>query len=377
MTSHDAITFGIRYIGDICGLLHFEEVFLTFLPLSHIAAQSIDIFVPLFYGITVYFAQPDVLKGTLAKTLKEVRPTYIWGVPRVWEKIQEGILKETKNLAGIKLALYEWARRVMTDNVVSNFHGSRSYSYSYKIAKYLIIDKILIKLGFDRCRNFFSGAAPITKETLDFFIGLGIPLCEAYGLSESTGPHNIGTTYCNRVGSIGPSRAFYQSKIFNPEEDGAGELVVCGRHVFMGYLNNEEKTREILDDDGWLHTGDLGKIEDEFVYITGRLKELIITAGGENIPPVPIEDNIKAELPDLISNCMLVGDKKKYLVILVTLKSKINLDTMEPLDELTDICSTFLKSIGSNATTVSEIVNSKDSAVYKAIENGILRVFRG
>jgi len=99
---------------------------------------------------------------------------------------------------------------------------------------------------------------------------------------------------------------------------------------------------------------------------------LIITAGGENIPPVPIEDNIKAELPDLISNCMLVGDKKKYLVILVTLKSKINLDTMEPMDELTDICINYLKSIGCNATSVSEIVNNKDTAVYKAIENGKL-----
>lgn len=99
---------------------------------------------------------------------------------------------------------------------------------------------------------------------------------------------------------------------------------------------------------------------------------MIITAGGENIPPVQIEDNIKAELPDLISNCMLVGDKKKYLVILVTLKSKINLDTMEPMDELTDICINYLKSIGCNATSVSEIVNNKDTAVYKAIENGKL-----
>jgi long-chain-fatty-acid--CoA ligase ACSBG len=149
MTSQDAITFGIRYIGEICGLRMFDEVFLTFLPLSHIAAQSIDIFVPLFYGITVYFAQPDALKGSLPKTLKEVRPTYIWGVPRVWEKIQEGIIKETKNLAGIKWALFEWAKRVMTDNIVANFHGQRTYSYSYKIAKYLIIDKILIKLDQD------------------------------------------------------------------------------------------------------------------------------------------------------------------------------------------------------------------------------------
>ena len=117
------------------------------------------------------------------------------------------------------------------------------------------------------------------------------------------------------------------NKFFCLDGNGSGELCVKGRHVFMGYLNSQENTNESIDNEGWLHTGDLAKIDaDGFLYITGRLKEIVITAGGENIAPVPIEDTIKAELPMLISNCMLIGDKRKYLSILVTLKVSFNLE---------------------------------------------------
>ena len=371
MISHDCITYLSRYIGlKICQFKPFNEKFISYLPLSHIAAQIIDIYTPIIVGVTVYFAQPDALKGTLNKTMQEVRPTYFFGVPRVWEKMQESITKETRNLTGIKQDLFEWSRRVATENINNNFNGSKKSTLSYKIAKALVLKGVLEKLGLDQCRHFFSGAAPITKETLDFFISLGIPLCEAYGMSESTGPHNVGTPYSNRVTSIGVVRNMNKSKLFNKDQDGSGELGIYGRHVFMGYLNDQTKTDDTLDGEGWLHSGDLAKIDEGFIYITGRLKELIITAGGENIPPVPIEDNIKAELSDVISNCMLIGDKRKYLVVLVTLKSKIDLDTMEPLDELADSCIEWLRRNGSSSTKVSQIINSKDPVVYKAIDNG-------
>lgn len=166
-----------------------------------------------------------------------------------------------------------------------------------------------------------SAAAPITKETLDYFLSIGFPLVECYGMSETTGPHAVGTPWSNRVTSVGVIDQYNRSKIVNKDEEDSGELCIFGRHVFMGYLNNPEKTKEAFGDNDWLHTGDIAKIDaDGYLYITGRLKELIITAGGENIPPVPIEDKIKAELPRIISNCMLVGDKKKFLVVLVTLK---------------------------------------------------------
>ena len=190
-------------------------------------------------------------------------------------------------------------------------------------------------------------------------------------MSETTGPHSVGLSWANRVTSVGPIDQFNRSKIVNKGDDDSGELCIYGRHVFMGYLNSREKTEETFDSDGWLHTGDIAKIDsDGYLYITGRLKELIITAGGENIAPVPIEDRVKSELSDIVSNCMLVGDKKKYLVMLVTLKSKVNSDSQVPLDELTHGCIQALKAVGSNSTKVSEIVDNKDSAVYKKIETG-------
>ncbi len=207
------------------------------------------------------------------------------------------------------------------EHLTHSFLGESKSAISYRIAKFLILNKIHKQLGLDQCQSIHSGAAPITRDTLDFFISIGIPLTEVYGMSETTGPHCTGTIRANRLTSVGAIDQFNRSKIFNKDNEGSGELCVFGRHVFMGYLNNEEKTQETFDTDGWLHTGDIAKIDsDGYLYITGRLKEILITAGGENVAPIPIEDRIKSELSQIVSNCMLVGDKKKYLVVLVTLK---------------------------------------------------------
>jgi long-chain-fatty-acid--CoA ligase ACSBG len=153
-----------------------------------------------------------------------------------------------------------------------------------------------------------------------------------------------------------------------------GELLVYGRHVFMGYLNDPAKTAACFHSSGYLHTGDTIRVdENDYLFISGRIKELIITAGGENIAPVPIEDNLKIELPQLISNCMVVGDKRKYLTVLVTLKTIVDLDTMLPSDELTSECIEYLKSIGSTSTRLSQIIknnNADNKCVYEQIEQG-------
>ena len=124
MISHDNITYVVRYLGgELVNLKRFRESFVSYLPLSHIAAQAIDLFAPLYHGITIYFAQPDALKGSLNKTMKEVRPTYFFGVPRVWEKFQENIEKVTKNLTGAKLNIYLWARKVSREHIMAKFSG--------------------------------------------------------------------------------------------------------------------------------------------------------------------------------------------------------------------------------------------------------------
>jgi long-chain-fatty-acid--CoA ligase ACSBG len=322
MISHDNVVYLVRYLSrDLVGLRTFNERIVSYLPLSHIAAQCVDMYMSLILGLTVFFAQPDALKGSLVNTLKDVRPTFFFGVPRVWEKMQENIEKVASGLTGVKLSLLNWARKCGSEHVQAGFKGhGGGFTPAYSLAKMLVLGNIHKQLGLDQCHTAISGAAPITRETLEFFISLGIPLTETFGMSESTGPHIVGTSKSNRMCSVGPIAQFNRSKLINKDAEEAGELCVYGRHVYMGYLNDEAKTRETFDSEGWLKTGDIAKITDNYMFITGRLKEIIITAGGENIPPVPIENNLKAELPNLVSNSILIGDKRKYLVILITLK---------------------------------------------------------
>ena len=179
MISHDSIAYITRYIlRDVAKLELFKERVVSFLPLSHIAGQQLDIHSAIGLGSTVYFAQPDALKGSLLKTIKEVRPTFIFGVPRIWEKMQDGVQKKIDSLSGIKLKLFEWARSAATAHMNYCFNGGNPNSYfnvSYNLAWYLVLNKIHQELGLDQCRNVFSGAAPIMKETLEFFVSLGIP----------------------------------------------------------------------------------------------------------------------------------------------------------------------------------------------------------
>jgi long-chain-fatty-acid--CoA ligase ACSBG len=234
-------------------------------------------------------------------------------------------------------------------------------------------DKIKQLLGLGECHALFSGAAPIKRSTLNFFLQFNIQILEVFGMSESAGPHTVGFSYHNLIGSVGYCRSeFNRTKIINPDADGNGEVCMYGRHVFMGYLNSEKKTEETIDSDGWLLTGDIGKVDQyDFLYITGRLKELLITAGGENISPVPIEEAIIAHQPDLISNCMVVGDQKSYLTVLVALKSKLDSNTTASLDELSDEAVSWLKRNGSFNTKVSEIQANGDQVVNNGIQSAI------
>ncbi|KAG8594021.1 hypothetical protein GDO81_001033 [Engystomops pustulosus] len=374
MLSHDNITWTATAAGRTVRLREAteqQEIVVSYLPLSHIAAQMIDIWLTMKYGGTTYFAQPDALKGSLANTLKEVRPTAFMGVPRVWEKMQEKMKAVGAKSSTIKRKVASWAKGVGLETNLKRMNGASPQPMKYQVAKKLVFKKVRKALGLDRCTKCYTGAAPITKDTLEFFLSLNIPVYELYGMSESSGPHTISLPDAFRITSCGKVISGCKTKIYQPDGDGSGEILFWGRHVFMGYLNMEEKTKESIDEDGWLHSGDIGKHDDKgFLYITGRIKELIITAGGENIPPVPIEDAIKEQIP-IISNVMVIGDKRKFLSMLLTLKCNVNLDTGEPEDELTTEAIEFCQKIGSKANKVSEIVGHKDKLVYAAIQEGV------
>lgn len=371
MLSHDNYTWMGTQIASVGRMQVGNEVLVSYLPLSHVAAQLMDLYVPLMYGISVYFAQPDALKGSLKTTLNEVRPTVFFGVPRVWEKMQEALQALGKNTRGLKKKIGAWAKGIGLKGNQSLMNGG-STPFGWTIANALVFKKVRHGLGLDRCRICLTGAAPIMKDTVDYMMSLNLPLCEVYGMSESTGPHTAAVPWQYRVPSVGKETTGCITVIQNEDSEGNGEICMKGRHVMMGYLNEEQKTKDALDEDGLLHSGDQGrKDKDGFLYITGRLKELIITAGGENVAPVPIEDAVKEQLPG-ISNCMLIGDKRKFLSMLLTMKVEVDENT-SPTDNLSGPALDWCKSVGSQATKVSDILDGKDAAVLKAIQEGIDR----
>ncbi|XP_005347432.2 long-chain-fatty-acid--CoA ligase ACSBG1 isoform X2 [Microtus ochrogaster] len=376
MLSQDNITWTARFgsqAGDIQPAEVQQEVVVSYLPLSHIAAQIYDLWTGIQWGAQVCFADPDALKGSLVNTLREVEPTSHMGVPRVWEKIMEGIQEVAAQSGFIRRKMLLWAMSVTLEQNLT-CPSDDLKPFTSRLADYLVLAKVRQALGFAKCQKNFYGAAPMTAETQRFFLGLNIRLYAGYGLSESTGPHFMSSPYNYRLYSSGKLIPGCRVKLVNQDANGIGEICLWGRTIFMGYLNMEDKTCEAIDSEGWLHTGDMGRLDsDGFLYITGRLKELIITAGGENVPPVPIEEAVKTELP-IISSAMLIGDQRKFLSMLLTLKCTLDPETSEPTDNLTEQAVEFCQRVGSKASTVSEIVGQRDEAVYQAIQEGIQRV---
>ncbi|XP_041283635.1 long-chain-fatty-acid--CoA ligase ACSBG1 isoform X3 [Onychostruthus taczanowskii] len=351
-----------------------QESIVSYLPLSHIAAQIYDLWTGIKWGEQVYFAEPDALKGSLINTLKEVQPTSHMGVPRVWEKIMEKLKDVSAQSGFIKKKILSWAMSLSLERNLNGSNSSDLKQLCTRLADYLVLAKIRSALGLSSCQKHFSGAAPLNTETLYFFLGLNITLYEAYGMSETTGPHCLSGPYIYRQHSCGKPAPGCRVKLVDKDTEGNGEICFWGRTVFMGYLNMEDRTKEAFDEEGWLHSGDLGKLDkDGFLYVTGRIKDLIITAGGENVPPIPIEDAVKKELP-IVSNAMVIGDKKKFLSMFLTLKSVLDPDTSDPTDILTEQARDFCQRSGSKATKVSEIVAARDQATYRAIQEGIDRV---
>uniref|UniRef100_A0A665X032 long-chain-fatty-acid--CoA ligase n=1 Tax=Echeneis naucrates TaxID=173247 RepID=A0A665X032_ECHNA len=368
MLSHDNLSWTAHTAASIVDHSIGTEVVVSYLPLSHVAAQMMDMWIGMVFAVTVYFAEPDALKGSLATTLREVRPTFFLGVPRVWEKMQEKMRAIGLKASPLRKRVADWAKSIGLQYSYKN-----AVPWGFMLANNLVFKKVHAALGLDRCKVFFTGAAPITKDTLEYFMSLNMPLMELFGMSESTGPHTVSVNNSYHITSCGKVMPGCKTKLENPDAEGNGEICLWGRNIFMGYLNMPDKTAEALDQDGWLHSGDLGRHDQkEFMYITGRIKELIITAGGENIPPVPIEDALKTEVP-IISNAMLLGDKLKFLSMLLTLKCVVD-DNGEPTDELSPEVLDFCQQRGVTATKVSEVIASKEPVIYNAIQEGIERV---
>ncbi len=285
---------------------------LSYLPLSHIAEQMFSMHVPITAGGSIYFAESI---DKVPDNLKEVQPTVFFGVPRIWEKFQAGIAGKLKEATGLKAALVRWARKVGLAAMKEREAGrpvTGMLALQHRLADKLIYSKLKPAVGLGRARVCVSGAAPIAAEVLEFFAGFDVLVLEVYGQSEDTGPTSFNRPDHFRFGTVGPPVPGVEVKIADDDE-----ILVKGPNVFLGYFKDEAATAETLDEDGYLHSGDLGTFDGDFLKITGRKKDIIITAGGKNIAPRNIEAALKNH--ELINEAVVIGDRRKFLSALITI----------------------------------------------------------
>lgn len=286
-----------------------DEGFL-FLPLAHIFARTLT-YVPMLSGTTTNFFRSI---DTLVDDLKLAKPHWFPSVPRIFEKVYSKVVSGAEAAGGAKLKIFNWARSVgdqMADCILDKQPVPLGLSIKYKIASKLVFSKLQAALG-GRLRFCISGAAPLDPVIHKFFIGAGIVILEGLGMTENTSFTNVNRPDNYRIGWVGPPGPGIEQKIADD-----GEILFRGRNVMREYYKMPEETAKNITPDGWLHTGDLGEIDSEnFLRITGRKKDLIITAGGKNIAPSAIEGAIATS--KYINQVMVIGDKRKFLSALVT-----------------------------------------------------------
>jgi long-chain acyl-CoA synthetase len=288
-----------------------DDLAYLYLPLAHSFALLIQLG-SFDLGSTLAYWERDPSK--ILANLAELRPTYFPSVPRIFEKIYTAATSGMEKEGGLKKAVFDWSIKIgkrMRAVERSGREPGFLLRRQYKFADERVLSKIRGMFG-GKIRLAVSGAAPINPEILSFFDAAGVLVLEGWGMTETSTAATISTAEDFKVGTIG--KPFQGCEVRIAED---GEILVKGPNVFQGYYKNEEATRETIVD-GWLHTGDIGEIdEDGFITITGRKKDIIITAGGKNITPANLENEIKQH--PLVSQCVVVGDRRPYLVALVTL----------------------------------------------------------
>ncbi|NOY90878.1 MAG: long-chain fatty acid--CoA ligase [Deltaproteobacteria bacterium] len=283
----------------------------SYLPLCHQAEQLITNVNSIVTRGQVYFCA-DLAE--LKEHLVAARPTIFLGVPRVWEKFEAALSGKLAEAKGVTGKLAAWARETEFAGFKQDVErGSIRIGLGRKLARALVVDKIKTALGLDRLEVAVTGAAPIAVSTQEFFASIGITIFEAYGMSETSGVATLTDPAKPRFGTVGTALDGVEIRIADD-----GEVCLRGRNMTRGYLHMEDETKELYGEDGWILTGDLGSLDAEGnLSITGRKKELLITAGGKNVAPVEMENHVKGI--DGVAQCVVVGDRKPYLCALITL----------------------------------------------------------
>ena len=297
-----------------------NDITLSYLPLSHVAERIFTTWFNASAGQLVHFAESI---ETVPQNLKEVQPTIFFGVPRIWEKIHATVEIRTASATRLKRWNYRFWMRVAAsigEAMVAN--GGRATARTRvltAIGNVFLFRALKDRIGLRKCRYAASGAAPIAPEVLKWFMGIGVPMHEVYGMTENTAVATANRPGRIKLGTVGEPYPNVELRI----DEQTGEIRTRHPGVFAGYWQNEEATRTTVDADGWLHTGDVGEwVDGTHVKITDRLKDIIITAGGKNISPSEIENALKTS--PFIKEAVVIGDRRPYLVALIG----IELDTV-------------------------------------------------
>ena len=321
----------------------------SYLPLCHVAEQIYTVYLPLVSGAVINFAES---LRTVQSDLREIAPTIFLGVPRIWEKLHASIEIKIREAGGLRRKLYQRAVAAVSPfagNARDHWTGWQRVSFAFWY--WIILRALNNFIGLRECRLAVSGAAPIAPEMMHFFRCLGVPIREGYGMTETAGVATVQRSVASPVGTVGEPIPGVEIRIADD-----GELLVRGPTVFKGYYRNEAATREAIDADGWLHTGDVAQMVGSEVKIVDRKKDIMITAGGKNITPSEIENTLK--FSPYIKEAIIVADKRNFVSAMI----QIDYETVGKWAEEQNLAYTHFRSLAEHAR-VRELIQEEVAVV--------------
>jgi long-chain acyl-CoA synthetase len=348
MHSHAGIVYTVRGYNTIVAQDENDER-MCFLPLCHIAERLGGEYFALYTGSVLNFVEnPE----TVPENVREIAPTVFTAVPRIWEKFYSGVAIALRESGPAQQAAYAWGIGVghkVAEQVLAGRPVDAWLRFRFTLARRLVLDNVRKLIGIHRARFCVTGAAPISPELVRWYLALGVPMLEVWGMTESCGASTYTPAAKIKPGMIGLACPYNEVRV----DPATGELLIRGGNVFMGYLNQPEKTAETIDADGWLHTGDVGTQDgDGYFRITDRMKDIIITAGGKNITPSELENELK--FSPYITDAVVVGDKRAFLTAIVM----IDLENVEKFAQDHDIPFSNYASL-THATEVQALIGAE------------------